>query len=88
MNRSFVQLAAILALLIFVLKLNANDDPFDTFIFSGLIFIGIIFIVLIGFYFIRTGLSIMENQKEENIEKNLEQEIDNDMEENIDKEEI
>ena len=65
MNRSFVQLAAILALLTFVLRLNSNDDPFDTFIFSGLIFIGVIFIVLLGFYFLRTGISLMEDQNEE-----------------------
>ena len=64
MNRSFVQLAAILALLTFVLRLYSDDDPFDTFIFSGLIFIGVIFIVLLGFYFIRTGISIMENHNE------------------------
>ena len=65
MNRSFVQLAAILALLTFVLRLNSDDDPFDTFIFSGLIFIGVIFIVLLGFYFMRTGISLMEDQNEE-----------------------
>ena len=65
MNRSFVQLAAILALLTFVLKLNSYDDPFDTFIFSGLIFIGVIFIVLLGFYFMRTGISLMENKNEQ-----------------------
>ena len=61
MNRSFVQLAAILALLTFVLRLNSDDNPFDTFIFSGLIFIGVIFIVLLGFYFMRTGISLMED---------------------------
>ena len=83
MNRSFVQLAAILALLIFVLKLISDDDPFDTFIFSGLIFIGVIFIVLLGFYFMRTGISIMENQNEEI--PNLELE---DQDELVDKEEI
>ena len=49
MNRTFVQLAAILALLTFVLKLNSNGKPFETFIFSGLVFIGVIFIVLLGF---------------------------------------
>ena len=64
MNRSFVQLAAILALLTFVLRLNSDDDPFDTFVFSGLIFIGVIFIVLLGFYFMRTGISLMEDQNE------------------------
>ena len=64
MNRSFVQLAAILALLTFVLRLNSDDDPFDTFIFSGLIFIGVIFIVLLGFYFMRTGISLMEDRNE------------------------
>ena len=64
MNRSFVQLAAILALLTFVLRLNSDDDPFETFIFSGLIFIGVIFIVLLGFYFMRTGISLMEDQNE------------------------
>jgi len=64
MNRSFVQLAAILALLTFVFKLNSENNPFDAFIFSGLIFIAVIFIVLIGFYFMRTGISLMENQNE------------------------
>ena len=72
MNRTFVQSAAILALLTFVLKLNSNNDPFDTFIFSGLIFIGVIFIVLLGFYFIRTGISFMENQVESESEVNIE----------------
>ena len=66
MNRTFVQLAAILALLTFVLKLNSSQDPFDSFVFSGLIFILVIFIVLLGFYFIRTGISFMEKQ---NVEK-------------------
>ncbi len=64
MNRSFVQLAAILALLTFVFKLNSEKNPFDAFIFSGLIFIAVIFIVLIGFYFMRTGISLMENQND------------------------
>ena len=72
MNRTFVQLAAILALLTFVLKLNSEQDPFDSFIFSGLIFIGVIFIVLLGFYFMRTGISFMENQVEGETEINLE----------------
>ena len=64
MNRSFVQLAVILALLTFVFQLNSEKNPFDAFIFSGLIFIAVIFIVLIGFYFMRTGISLMENQNE------------------------
>ena len=72
MNRTFVQLAAILALLTFVLKLNADADPFGTFVLSGLIFIGVIFIVLLGFYFMRTGISFMENQNEGNNEIPLE----------------
>lgn len=72
MNRTFVQLAAILALLTFVLKLNSDNDPFDTFVFSGLVFIGVIFIVLLGFYFMRTGISFMENQVEGDTEINLE----------------
>ena len=72
MNRTFVQLAAILALLTFVLKLNSDNDPFDTFVFSGLVFIGVIFIVLLGFYFMRTGISFMENQVEGESEINLE----------------
>ena len=72
MNRTFVQLAAILALLTFVLKLNSDNDPFDTFVFSGLVFIGVIFIVLLGFYFMRTGISFMENQVEGDSEINLE----------------
>lgn len=71
MNRTFVQLAAILALLTFVLKLNSDNDPFDTFVFSGLVFIGVIFIVLLGFYFMRTGISFMENQVEGDSEINL-----------------
>lgn len=82
MNRTFVQLAAILALLTFVLRLNANDDPFDTFIFSGLVFIAVIFIVLLGFYFMRTGISFMENQHEG------ETEMDIDDDESIETEEI
>ena len=42
------------------LKLNSDNDPFDTFIFSGLIFIAVIFIVLLGFYFILiTSLSAL-----------------------------
>tara|TARA_B100000700_G_C15013129_1_gene841982 strand:- start:932 stop:1183 length:252 start_codon:yes stop_codon:yes gene_type:complete len=72
MNRTFVQLAAILALLTFVLKLSSEQDPFDSFIFSGLIFIAVIFIVLLGFYFMRTGISFMENQVEGETEINLE----------------
>lgn len=76
MNRTFVQLAAILALLTFVLKLNSEQDPFDSFIFSGLIFIGVIFIVLLGFYFMRTGISFMENQVEGETEINLEDDDD------------
>lgn len=76
MNRTFVQLAAILALLTFVLKLNSEQDPFDSFIFSGLIFIGVIFIVLLGFYFMRTGISFMENQVEGETEINLENDDD------------
>lgn len=72
MNRTFVQLAAILALLTFVLKLNSDNDPFDTFVFSGLVFIGVIFIVLLGFYFMRTGISFMENQVEGENEISLE----------------
>ncbi len=72
MNRTFVQLAAILALLTFVLKLNSNGKPFETFIFSGLVFIGVIFIVLLGFYFIRTGISFMENNQENKPPDNLE----------------
>ena len=82
MNRTFVQLAAILALLTFVLKLNSNNDPFDTFVFSGLVFIGVIFIVLLGFYFMRTGISFMENQ----VEGETEVHIDDD--ESIESEEI
>tara|TARA_B100001029_G_C15062715_1_gene460041 strand:- start:3460 stop:3711 length:252 start_codon:yes stop_codon:yes gene_type:complete len=74
MNRTFVQLAAILALLTFVLKLNSNKNPFDTFVFAGLVFIGVIFIVLLGFYFIRTGISFMENQTNNQPEINLESE--------------
>ncbi len=76
MNRTFVQLAAILALLTFVLKLNSEQNPFDSFIFSGLIFIGVIFIVLLGFYFMRTGISFMENQVEGKTEINLENDDD------------
>jgi len=76
MNRTFVQLAAILALLTFVLKLNSEQNPFDSFIFSGLIFIGVIFIVLLGFYFMRTGISFMENQVEGETEINLENDDD------------
>ena len=72
MNRTFVQLAAILALLTFVLRLSSNEDPFETFIFSGLVFIFVIFIVLLGFYFMRTGISFMENQNEGNNEIPLE----------------
>ena len=85
MNRSFVQLAAILALLTFVLRLNSDDDLFDTFIFSGLIFIGVIFIVLLGFYFMRTGISLMEDQNEEipDLESNVD--VDDDL---VDTEEI
>ena len=83
MNRSFVQLAAILALLTFVLRLNSDDDPFETFIFSGLIFIGVIFIVLLGFYFMRTGISLMED-KNERI-PNLKSDEDDDL---VDTEEI
>ena len=85
MNRSFVQLAAILALLIFVLRLTSDDDPFETFIFSGLIFIGVIFIVLLGFYFMRTGISLMEDQNEEipDLESNVD--VDDDL---VDSEEI
>jgi hypothetical protein len=83
MNRTFVQLAAILALLTFVLRLNANDDPFDTFIFSGLVFIAVIFIILLGFYFMRTGISFMENQHE----GETEMDIDDD-DESIETEEI
>ena len=85
MNRSFVQLAAILALLTFVLRLNSDDDPFDTFIFSGLIFIGVIFIVLLGFYFLRTGISLMEDQNEEN--PNMESDED-EVDDLVDTEEI
>ena len=58
------------------LKLNSEQDPFDSFIFSGLIFIGVIFIVLLGFYFMRTGISFMENQIEGETEINLENEDD------------
>jgi len=83
MNRTFVQLAAILALLTFVLRLNSNENPFDTFIFSGLVFIGVIFIVLLGFYFMRTGISFMENQHEGETEMDLE-----DDDESIETEEI
>ena len=83
MNRSFVQLAAILALLTFVLRLASDDDPFETFIFSGLIFIGVIFIVLLGFYFMRTGISLMEDKNEEI--PDLESDVDDDL---VDTEEI
>ena len=85
MNRSFVQLAAILALLTFVLRLNSDDDPFDTFIFSGLIFIGVIFIVLLGFYFMRTGISLMEDQKEGTPDLESDVDVDDDL---VDTEEI
>ena len=85
MNRSFVQLAAILALLTFVLRLNSDDDPFETFIFSGLIFIGVIFIVLLGFYFMRTGISLMEDQNEEIPDLESDEDVDDDL---VDTEEI
>lgn len=82
MNRTFVQLAMILALLTLVLQLYNGADAFSAIILSGLIFIAAIFIVLIGFYFMRSGISFMENNKTEEIQPQ------NDNEEYIDSEEM
>tara|TARA_B100000029_G_scaffold297281_1_gene290482 strand:- start:2157 stop:2402 length:246 start_codon:yes stop_codon:yes gene_type:complete len=65
MNRTFVQLAMILALLTLVIQLYNEAEPFSAIVLSGLIFIAAIFIVLIGFYFMRSGISFMENQNED-----------------------
>lgn len=74
MNRTFVQLAMILALLTLVIQLYNGEEPFSAVVFSGLIFIGAIFIVLIGFYFMRSGISFMENQHGEDIIQEQEEE--------------